>query len=572
MADQDDTSGKWTRRDLLKLGAATGSVILVAPYIVACKDGSTGKDETMVKNDPVNDGTEGMMPSGGMPGGSTAPQIPTGPLVTPFTVEMPVSPVKTPVASLTPSPDTSQFQYYNQFPAKEYYDVDVKEFLHSYHPSLPLNKAWGYDGVMPGPLFKARYDAPMIVRFRNNLSPVSTGFGDPNIITHLHNGHTGSESDGFAGDFYASGKYKDHHYPHMLAGGDPREALGSLWYHDHRHDFTAANTYKGLVGTFLLFDELDSNDETDTNSRALRLPSGNYDIPLFLADKQFDANGALIFSQTNLNGFVGDRFTVNGVIQPFFKVARRKYRFRLFNGGPSRWYGIKFSNGMSFELIATDGNLLDTPTPLTRFVHAPAERFDIVVDFSQFPIGTQIVLQNDVAQTSGVGPSGTLTTPIQLMRFDVDSDAADPSQVPAILRPLPPIPTPAVTRNWQFNNMMGAWLVNGRLFDANRVDAVVKRGTVERWNLSSMGMWSHPIHIHLEEFRILPRGDAALQAIERGRKDVVKLGTSMMGGLGIPSSASVIINFRDMLGKYMMHCHNTVHEDHGMSIRFDVVP
>lgn len=550
MTDEHDANSKWTRRNILKLGAVVGGAVLAAPYILTSKKGAMLADILI-------------------------PQaFAASPSVTPFTVEMPLPPVKTTVPSLSPAPVTSGFQYYSQFPVKEYYDVDVKEFLHSFHPSLPLNKAWGYDGVVPGPLFKGTYGKPMIVRFRNNLPAISTGFGDPNIIAHLHNGHTGAESDGFAGDFYAPGKYKDHHYPHMLAGGDPREALGSLWYHDHRVDFTAANNYKGLVGTFFLFDALDSGDETDTTAGALRLPSGQYDVPLFLADKQFDANGALIFSQADTNGFIGDRFTVNGVIQPYFKVARRKYRLRFFNGGPSRWYGVKFSNGMSFQLIATDGNLLDSPTTLTRFVHSPAERFDIVVDFSQFPIGTQIVLQNDVSQTSGSGPSGTLATPIQLMRFDVDSSvASDPSQVPTKLRPLPPIPTSTVTRDWTFENMGGAWTVNGRLFDLNRVDATVRRGTVERWNLSSMGKWSHPIHIHMEEFRILPRGTTARQLIERGRKDVVQLGSGMMMmGSIAPSSASVVISFRDMLGKYMMHCHNTVHEDHGMMVRFDVVP
>lgn len=552
MSDQD-SHNKYSRRRFLKLGAA-GGLLAGAPFIITARKGTLLADLIPSAN--------AMMDGGG--GGVSPP-------VTPFTVEMPLPPVKSPVSLLSPAPITSQFQYYSQFPAKEYYDIDVKETLHSFHPSLPLNPVWGYDGVVPGPLFKAHYGSPMIVRFRNNLPAISTGFGDPNIITHLHNAHSGSESDGFTGDFYAPGTYKDHHYPHMLAGGDPNEALGTLWYHDHRLDFTAPNTYKGLVGTFFLFDEVDSGDETDTNSRALRLPSGDYDVPLFLADKQFDANGAVVFNQTDLNGFVGDRFTVNGVIQPFFKVARRKYRLRFFDGGPARWYGVKFSNGMSFKLIATDGNLLDKPTTLNRFVISPSERFDIVVDFSQFPIGTQIVLQNDVAQSNGRGPSGTLATPVQLMRFDVDRDAADPSQVPATLRTLPPIPTPTVTRNWQFQNMGGAWTVNGRFFDVNRVDATVKRGTVERWNLNSMGNWSHPIHIHLEEFRILPRGDAARQAIERGRKDVVQLGSGMTGAIA-PSSASVVLNFRDMLGKYMMHCHNTVHEDHAMMVRFDVVP
>lgn len=543
----DEANSGQTRRDLLKLGAV--GLIAGAPYVITSRKGVTLADVIPAAN---------------------AQTATSSPPVTPFTVEMPLPPVKTPVSSLTPAPDTSQFQYYSQYPAQEYYDFNVAEFLHSFHPTYPLNPCWGYDAMFPGPLVKAHYGVPSIARYRNNLPTTSTGFGDPNITTHLHNAHNGSESDGWTGAFYPSGQYADAHYPYMLSGGDPNQALGSLFYHDHRIDFTAANTYKGLAAPFFLFDNVDSGDETDTNPAALRLPSGNYDVPLFLADKQFDANGALIFNQTDLNGFVGDRFTVNGVIQPYFKVARRKYRLRFYNGGPSRWYGLSFSNGMSFQLIATDGNLLDGPLALTRFVQSPAERYDIVVDFSQFPIGTQIVLQNDLDQADGRGPTGILTTPIQIMRFDVDSDAADPSVVPAFLRTLPVIPAATVTRNWQFDNANGAWTVNGLLFDLNRVDATVTRGTVEQWNFASMGDWAHPIHVHLEAMRILPRGDAARQAIERGRKDTVQLASGMMGSIA-PANASVILDFRDMLGKYVMHCHNTVHEDHAMMVRFDVV-
>lgn len=553
MSQENKSIGVWTRRKFLKLGATAGGLIVAAPYII------TSKKSALIAD------AYGAMGSGMGGNGLSSPPTPA------FAAPLPMPSLAMPVMSLSPAPVTSGFQHYSEFPAKAYYDINVQEALHSFHPSLPLNTIWGYDGMLPGPLFKVRYGTPIIVRFRNNLPAISTGFGDPNIITHLHNNHSGSESDGFTGDFYPSGTYKDHHYPFMLAGGDPREALGSLWYHDHRVDFTAPNTYKGLVGTCFLYDSVDSGDETDTTAGALRLPSGEYDVPLFLADKQFDANGALYYNQTDLNGFVGDRFTVNGMIQPYFKVARRKYRFRIYNGGPSRWYGLKLSTGQSFQLIATDGNLLSAPITMTRFVHAPAERFDIVVDFSQYKIGDQIILQNDVDQTDGRGPGGILTTPIQLMRFDVDHDAADPSQVPPTLRPMPLILTAATTRSWNFNNMGGAWTVNGRLFDLNRVDAVIKKGTAEIWDLNNMGamMWSHPIHIHMEEFRILSRNGAAPPPEERGRKDVVKLSK---GGAFGAANARIYMSFRDMEGKYMMHCHNTVHEDHAMMVRFDVVP
>ena len=115
-----------------------------------------------------------------------------------------------------------------------------------------------------------------------------------------------------------------------MGDGDPNEALGSLFYHAHRPDFTAPNVYKGQVGFFRAFDDVDTGDETT----GLRLPSGEFDVPLMFADKAFDAGGQLFFDPFNIDGILGDKNTVNGVIQPFFRVQRRKYRFRFLIGGP----------------------------------------------------------------------------------------------------------------------------------------------------------------------------------------------------------------------------------------------
>src|SRR5262249_41984461 len=179
------------------------------------------------------------------------------------------------------------------------------------------------------------------------------GPGMPQITVHLHNGHTASESDGFAGDYFAPGcapdcspgSWKDNHYPNIYAGydqfpltnGDPNEAQYTYWYHDHRAMFTAANTYKGLAGMYWLFDDRDSGNETDPNPNALRLPSGYgvHDIPLVFSDKNFCPDGTLFILP---NGVVlpGDKWCVNGAIQTYLPVKRRKYRFRLLNTGPSR--------------------------------------------------------------------------------------------------------------------------------------------------------------------------------------------------------------------------------------------
>src|SRR5262249_45407948 len=162
----------------------------------------------------------------------------------------------------------------------------------------PPSRVWGFNGTFPGPTFQERYGVPVLVRFRNELPANHVGFGIPSVITHLHNGHTASESDGFPLDFYPTGQHKDHHYPNVLAGydafpprGDEHEALGTLFYHDHRIDFTAQNVYRGLAGFYLLFDERDSGDETDANPMAFNLPSGAFDVPLMFSDKRFTSDG-----------------------------------------------------------------------------------------------------------------------------------------------------------------------------------------------------------------------------------------------------------------------------------------
>src|SRR5690606_199365 len=115
--------------------------------------------------------------------------------------------------------------------------------------------------------------------------------------------------------------------------GDPREALGTLWFHDHRMDFTAPNVYRGLAGFYLLFDHIDSGNENDPSPTALRLPSGvgDFDIPLMVQDKKFDSGGYIQFDQFNNDGILGNKHLVNGKIQPYFPVLRRKYRFRILN-------------------------------------------------------------------------------------------------------------------------------------------------------------------------------------------------------------------------------------------------
>jgi FtsP/CotA-like multicopper oxidase with cupredoxin domain len=560
------------RRQLLKLGLATTG----AGWLSA-KLGSAVAD----------DGDSRKLP----------PSPPTTPFVVPLTVYIP----KRPVAALNPVPQINAgvgevgrapHQRWAEFLPQKFYELHAKEALHSFHPELPTQAIWGYDGILPGPTFQARYGEPILVRIYNDLPLDHVGFGTPEISTHLHNLHTPSESDGFPGDYYspakfgptltAPGRYKDHHYINAYAGydqfpatnGDPREALGTLFYHDHRMDFTTPNVYKGLEGFYLLFDALDSGDEHDPNPDALRLPSGVgvYDIPLVFQDKQFDSGGYLFFDQFNNDGFLGDKFCVNGKVQPFFSVERRKYRFRPLAGGAARFYEFYLTyNGadQAFTYIANDGNLLPAPLTTTKVRLGVAERADIVIDFSQYPIGSQLFFVNRLQQVNGQGPTGKILTPgTPILRFDVDREPASPdvSRVPATLRALPPINLAEVvrTRTWEFDNSNGGWVINDRFFDVNGTRATPKRGTAEIWVLANQGEWSHPIHIHFEEGQILSRNGKPPPPHERGRKDVFVLGPD--------DELRVFIRFRDFVGKYAMHCHNMTHEDHAMMLRWDLVP
>ena len=489
-----------------------------------------------------------------------------------------------------------------EFEPRKFYQLDVQNANWSFHRELPPASLFTYNGSLPGPMIHAYYGEPIVIRVNNMLDPRSKGFGMPDTATHLHNMHTASESDGYPEDFVPrtsdplnAPSYRDQHYPMVRAGcdqipgiGDIRETLGTLWYHDHRIDFTSQNVYRGLFGYFNAFDEFDTGDETgalhpQTN---LRLPSGPFDIMLSFVDPQFDSTGKIFFDVFDTDGHLGDKVAVNGKIQPFLDVQRRKYRFRLLDIGPSRYYQFFLSKGLPlsgqtnwlpFTLIATDGNLLPGPLPVDNVFMAPAERMDVIFDFSNFNDGAEIYLVNRLQQTSGRGPDYTLMNPgVPVLKFIVrgSAPAPDPSMVPPLLRGVPS-PSPAelasaVHRTWEFARSSGAWTVNGLFFDTNVARASIKRASMgnppatEIWTLKNGGGgWSHPIHIHFEECQILSRNGAAPPLYERGRKDVVNLHPD--------EEVKVFFRFRDFSGKYVMHCHNVVHEDHAMMIRFDLI-
>lgn len=471
-------------------------------------------------------------------------------------------------------------------PPQKWYEMHERQFNHVWHADLPAGTsgqpAWGFDGVVPGPMFRTRYGQSHFLRIHNDLPATNLGFGINQTTTHLHNLHTPSESDGNPLYTNYSGHYWDHHYPNVYAGvkqfggiGDPNEALGTLWYHDHKLDFTAQNVYAGLYGMVSIYDALgayadptkgDYGDET----KGWRLPCGpnyEFDVGLVFHDRQFDPSGADFFPLVCFDGAIGDKMTVNGKIQPFFPVKQRKYRFRMLNAGPSRSYLWFLNNGQPFTVIANDGNLLPAPVKVTSFKQGVAERFDIVMDFSKYVPGTEIILVNRAEQVSGRGPTGSLLTPgFQVLKFIVGSEKpVDNSVIPLKMRPLPNITQPvARTRSWTFKRTGNDWTINDQVFDRNVVSATIPEGTAERWTLTNGGgSWTHPVHIHYEEHRILTYNGRGVLPYEQVRKDVLRLDPNAV--------AQLYMRFRDYKGIYVMHCHNLVHEDHAMMVLWKIV-
>ena len=395
--------------------------------------------------------------------------------------------------------------------------------------------------------------------------------------------------------------------------GDWHETMSTHWFHDHMFEFTAQNVYKGNAGMFNIYSGLDRGAEDIDDGVNRRLPSGrasvtgkswanlDYDVNLMLSDKCWDGQGQLCFDIFNLDGFVGDVMTVNLLYKPYFEVERRKYRFRILNGSVSRFFTTMLSDASEIIQIGNDGNLLPNPVPLRRLdEQGIAERYDIVIDFSRYQIGDKVWLVNVCEHDDGKGPKDNLSLSDALagksddpcvgkyLEFRIVREPAQPdiSQVPPVLIPNPDLSQLPVARERVFEfgrggkqttfdavtSFTGPWGIKtdgGDMLDADfgRLSAAPKIGTREIWTLKNGGGgWDHPIHIHFEEGQVLARNGSAanVPAWEKGRKDVYRL---RPGG-----SVTITMQFRDFAGTFMEHCHNTVHEDHAMLLRWDINP
>ncbi|MDJ0737840.1 MAG: multicopper oxidase family protein [Nostocaceae cyanobacterium] len=446
----------------------------------------------------------------------------------------------------------------------DYYEMTIKKDLWEILPGLKT-EIWGYEGMFPGPIIRQRGGKrseggrQSVVRIINKLGEDAQG-RPINSVTHLHGMASLPQYDGYAIDYVPPEYFKDYIYPNDRAA--------TLWYHDHVQDLTSHNVYMGMAGMYIVEDKFELD---------LPLPKGNYDVPLIIQDARFAGDGKLIFDDNSERSLYGDVILVNGVPWPYMQVANRKYRFRILNASVSRNYQLALSQkaegltiGEKLIVIASDGGLLSEPveltTPFQTLGIGVAERYDVIIDFSQYPENSQVFLRN-------IGFTGSLdndTRTHTIMRFDVVRSEPDDSIIPDQLRPVESLANQPITRTrtFRFERSIGQWLINGRTWDPQRVDANPQLGDVEIWNLVNPGSgWVHPVHIHLVHSQILDRNGLQPRPYERGWKDVFMVGEFQ--------TVRVISKFRtpegnDIKGKFMMHCHNLVHEDHAMMTQFEV--
>ena len=495
------------------------------------------------------------------------------------------------------------------------------------------------------------------------------------IVTHLHGGHSTEFSDGFAEAWYlpvaanipsgfatVGSHYADFRAKAEAAYGqtwtpgsavfqyDNDQAAATIWYHDHSLGMTRSNVYAGPAGFYLL--RGGPGDAVVGTlpgpAPALGDPAGTkyYEIPLAIQDRSFNEDGSLFYpdnraffegldpSQLQIpfipdpacDGpsdiapifnpeFFGNTMLVNGNTWPFLNVEQRRYRFRILNGCNSRFLLLQMSNGLPFWQIGAEGGFLPAPVQLTRLLIGPAERADVIVDFTKVAVGTQIILQNlgpDEPFGGGEPPDDFDTadpdTTGQVMQFRVvrrsgRDRSTPPSQL--VLPAVTALPAATNTRQVSLNEedsqtvrvitdadgnivlacddpdaepfgprfaLLGTVTGAGEGVARRWDDPITENpavGATEVWEMYNFTADAHPIHIHEVTFEVVNRESLETGAVrgpepwESGRKDTV---------VAYPGEITRVKATYDRAGLFVWHCHIVEHEDHEMMRPYRIGP
>jgi FtsP/CotA-like multicopper oxidase with cupredoxin domain len=438
------------------------------------------------------------------------------------------------------------------------YSVTERPGIARILPNGLTTTIWGYNGITPGPTIHATTGRRSVLRVRNHLPATNPLLGyKATTSTHLHGSPSLPQYDGYASDVTPPGFFKDYQYPNT-------EAAVSLWYHDHGIHHTSENVYMGLAAQYPIHDDFERRV----------LPQGEFDVPLTVRDALFRADGELGFQTNSLFSLFGDVVLMNGRPWPVMQVKRRIYRFRMLAGAISRSWRFQLNDGDPVVIVGTDGGLVPKPQTVSEWRQGTAERYEFLVDFARYKPGERVILRN-LSNPNNVDFANTDL----VMAFDVTDapfDHTDPTwnTIPDTLVTDDPSmllkPSDAVrTRKFQFSHDGGQWRINGHtwedVIDSDFQFCLARPGfnDVEIWELTNPGGgWFHPVHIHLLEFKILERNGKPPFDFELGPKDVVYTGEG--------ETVKLIMKFAPNRGRYMIHCHNLVHEDHDMMGQFGV--
>lgn len=332
-------------------------------------------------------------------------------------------------------------------------------------------------------------------------------------------------------------------------------------------------------------------DDPEAGNEGLPNTYGVDDIPLIIQDKAFNDDASLLYVKQGpslMHGFRAGEITVNGAIRPTASVPTGLVRLRLLNASNARIYTFRFEDSRIFHQVASDGGLLAAPSQISTLVLAPAERAEIIVDFSDGkaarlislpdandPMGGGGIMRGMMSRIMG-GHSGepkTITDndEFEIMTFEVDPQKqAAVSTLPSAFAsaPMPAFGEPIRRRKFELNmhagggGTMGNMGINGKPMAMDRIDERVRLGEMEIWEVFSDEM-AHPFHIHGTSFQVLSNNGSAVDLATTGLKDVFL----------VNGRAELLVQFNktaDEQTPYMYHCHILEHEDAGMMGQFTV--
>ena len=424
----------------------------------------------------------------------------------------------------------------------------------------------GYDQDYLGPLLRFQRGRTARIDVVNRT--------DEAITAHWHGMHVPGHLDGGPQLAFGPGKTWSPELP-------VDHPASTLWYHSHIHGRTADQVYRGLAG-MIIIDDPDVEDP-------LPRDYGIDDFPLIVQDRNFDRSGRMTYDigmMDMMRGFRGSEVLVNGVIRPKLTVPAGLVRLRLLNASNARMYDFGFTDGRRFHQVASDGGLLPAPVAMDGLQLAPAERAEIVVDFSDRSAVRLVSramsggMMGGGMMGGGMMGGGDDAGPLDVMSFDVgDATARGPARLPASLpAELPDLGAPARTREFMLNmhagSMMGSMFnnligrdgqimgINGKSFDMGRIDFDVPMGETELWRINA-DMMVHPFHVHGTSFQVLMMGGRAVDPARIGLKDVVH----------VEGPTEILVRFDKRADKetpFMYHCHILEHEDAGMMGQFTV--